>query len=239
MPTSQSDFFLPEYAVRISLRAKRMQLRVKSCGQVEVVVPKGVALRQVQGFVTEHEAWLRQTLGRINTQHASQPLLPEAITLPAIAGEWQVNYHEGKRSRVIDRAAAPAPLLQVYGDNEQQQRVALQQWLNHMAKECLLPWLEEVSAEVKLPFAGASVRAQRGRWGSCSSRKQISLNRALMFMSPGAVRYLFIHELCHTIHMNHSACYWALVARLEPDHRHHVAELRKAMTTVPRWALPD
>lgn len=233
-----ADLFLPDYVVRVSPRAKRLQLRVKPCGQVEVVVPRGVALRHVPGFVAEHEAWLRQTLARLNLQHAAQPLLPESITLPAIAGEWQVSYHPGRRGRVIDHAAAPAAQLQVFGGDEQQQRAALQQWLNQLARECLVPWLEEVSAEVGLPFAGATVRAQKGRWGSCSSRKQINLNRALMFMSPGAVRYLFIHELCHTIHMNHSARYWALVADHEPDHRRFEAELRRALASVPRWAVP-
>lgn len=234
-----ADLFLPDYSVRISQRAKRLQLRVKACGQVEVVVPKGVALRQVPGFVAEHEAWLRQTLARITPPALTTPALPEQITLSAIAGEWQVSYQPGRRARVIDRPAAPTPQLLVYGDNETQQRAALQQWLSQMARECLIPWLEEVSSEIGLPFAGATVRAQKSRWGSCNSRKQINLNRALMFMSPGAVRYLFIHELCHTVHMNHSARYWALVARIDPDHRRHEAELRRAMATLPRWALPE
>lgn len=234
-----ADLFLPDYSVRISQRAKRLQLRVKACGQVEVVVPKGVALRQVPGFVAEHEAWLRQTLARITPPALTTPALPEQITLAAIAGEWQVSYQPGRRARVIDRPAAPTPQLLVYGDNEPQQRAALQQWLSQMARECLIPWLEEVSSEIGLPFAGATVRAQKSRWGSCNSRKQINLNRALMFMSPGAVRYLFIHELCHTVHMNHSARYWALVAKLDPGHRHHEDELRRAMATLPRWALPE
>ena len=235
---SHTNLFLPDYAVRVSQRAKRLQLRVKSSGQVEVVVPKGVALRHVPGFVAEHEAWLRQTLGRITPRPAAATL-PETITLPAIAGEWQVSYHHGRRARVIDHAAAPAAQLQVFGDNEQQQRAALQQWLNRLAKECLIPWLEEVSAEVNLPFASATVRAQKTRWGSCNSRREINLNRALMFMSPGAVRYLFIHELCHTLHMNHSARYWAQVARIEPDYRRYETELRRAMSAMPRWALPE
>ncbi len=240
---SQSDLFLPDYAVRVSPRAKRLQLRVKACGQVEVVVPKGMALRHVPGFVAEHAGWLRQTLtktlGRVTAHASSALILPETITLAAIGGEWQVSYQPGHRARVIDHAAAPSAQLQVFGDNEAQQRTALQRWLSQLAKECLIPWLEEVSKEVDLPFAGATVRAQKSRWGSCSSRKQINLNRALMFVSPGAVRYLLIHELCHTVHMNHSARYWALVARLEPHHRHHEAELRRAMAAMPRWALPD
>lgn len=235
----QSDLFLPDYSVRVSPRAKRMQLRVKPSGEVEVVVPKGVALRHVPGFVAEHEGWLRQTLSRIEPQQTQQPLLPEQVTLPAIAGEWRLSYHDGRRGRVIDHSSAATPQLQVHGPSEALQRAALQQWLNRIARECLIPWLEEVSEEVGLPFAGATVRAQRGRWGSCSSRKQISLNRALMFMPPEAVRYLFIHELCHTVHMNHSARYWALVEQLEPDYRRHEGALRRAMGAVPRWAMPE
>ncbi len=234
----QSDLFLPDYAVRVSPRAKRLQLRVKPSGQVEVVVPKGVALRHVPGFVAEHEGWLRQTLSRI-PQLPATTALPETITLAAIAGEWQVSYQHGRRPRVIDHAAAPVAQLQVSGDNEPQQRAALQRWLSQLAKECLIPWLAEVSAEISLPFAGATVRAQKSRWGSCNSRQQINLNRALMFMSPEAVRYLFIHELCHTVQMNHSARYWALVAKFDPHYRRHEAELRRAMTTLPRWALPE
>lgn len=236
---SQSDLFLPDYSVRISARAKRLQLRVDGCGKVEVVVPKGVALRHVPDFVAEHEAWLRRTLGRIPPQMRARQRLPGSVTLAAIGGEWQVSYHHGQRTRVSDHAAATTPLLQVHGPSEARQQLALQQWLNRIARECLIPWLEEVSAEVGLPFSGATVRAQRGRWGSCSSRRQISLNRALMFMSPGAVRYLFIHELCHTVHMNHSARYWALVAQLEPDHRHYENELRHALGAIPYWAVPQ
>lgn len=242
-PESQSDLFLPDYAVRVSPRAKRLQLRVKACGQVEVVVPKGMALRHVPGFVAEHAGWLRQTLsktlGRVAPHTNNTPILPETITLAAIGGEWQVGYQQGRRARVIDHPAAPSAQLQVFGDNEAQQRIALQRWLSQLAKECLIPWLAEVSSEISLPFAGATVRAQKSRWGSCSSRKQINLNRALMFVSAEAVRYLLIHELCHTLHMNHSARYWALVARFDPDHRRHEAELRHAMATMPRWALPD
>lgn len=238
----QTDLFLPDYTVRISPRAKRLQLRVKPTGQVEVVVPKGMALRHVPGFVAEHAQWLEQTvaktLGRLeHPPHNSTPMLPEHIALTAIGGEWQVSYHPALRARVIDQAAHAQ--LQVFGSDETQQCAALQGWLNQLAKTTLIPWLEEVSSEIKLPFASATVRAQKSRWGSCSSRKRINLNRALMFTSPGAVRYLFIHELCHTVHMNHSARYWALVATLEPDHRRYEAELRHAMATIPRWALPD
>ena len=60
---------------------------------------------------------------------------------------------------------------------------------------------------------------QRTRWGSCSNSGTISLNAALLFLEPPLVRYLFIHELCHLIALNHSRRFWAAVARYEPDYR--------------------
>jgi len=50
------------------------------------------------------------------------------------------------------------------------------------------------------------------------------------------VRYVFIHELCHTIHMNHSPKFWALVAEKEPNYQQIDRELRKAWRYVPAWA---
>ena len=55
------------------------------------------------------------------------------------------------------------------------------------------------------------IRCQRTRWGSCSTRGTVSLNCSLVFLRPEVVRYLFMHELAHTRHMNHSPGFWRLV----------------------------
>ena len=114
--------------------------------------------------------------------------------------------------------------------------LSLQAWLHNHARRHLLPWLQTVSEECRLPFARATVRAQKTRWGSCSARGHISLNRHLLFLSPRSVRYLFIHELCHTVHLNHSRRYWSLVGCHAPDYGAREAELRRAAHHVPLWA---
>jgi predicted metal-dependent hydrolase len=99
----------------------------------------------------------------------------------------------------------------------------------------LLPWLRRVSQEVHLPYHQAAVRGQKTIWASCSGKKNISLNYKLLFLPSDLVRYVFIHELCHTVHLNHSAHFWNLVAEKEPDYRLYDTELNKAWCYIPEW----
>ena len=128
------------------------------------------------------------------------------------------------------------PELHIHMSDTQCSQNILQKWLTFMAKEHLMDWLVTLSDELELPFNKVIVRAQKTRWGSCSARKTISINRNLLFLPAPLVRYLFIHELCHTVHLNHSARYWSLVGKVEPDYKRLENELRDASRYIPLWA---
>ena len=83
------------------------------------------------------------------------------------------------------------------------------------------------------------IRRQRTRWGSCSTRGTISLNCCLLFQRPAVVRYLMIHELAHTLHMNHSRRFWHCVARHCPEYRSLDRELLDGWRRVPDWVFGD
>lgn len=167
----------------------------------------------------------------------SQASLPEEINLPALEEHWTVRYRESSGQSVQARNNGKG-ILTVSGPIENKEAVkrALKRWLARQTRSSLVPWLDELSAQADLPYAAVAVRGQKTRWASCSSKGNINLNYKLLFLPPEVVRYILNHELCHTLHPNHSRRFWSEVARLEPGYKHLNHFARKGMEEVPEWA---
>jgi predicted metal-dependent hydrolase len=225
----------PEFGVRASQRARRLTVRVYPGGRVEVTVPAGTRPAAVERFVARHRAWIDARVAELRTHVApSQQPLPGQVYLQALDEAWQVAYV--RRIRTGWRVATPGR-VDVYGDPAaaSSARRALRGWLLAQAQRTLFPWLLQLAAERGFRFERLQLRRQRTRWGSCSRAGTISLNVCLLFQPRPVVRYLMLHELCHTRHMNHSTRFWRLVAEQEPDWKALDRELLRGWRHVPDW----
>ena len=86
--------------------------------------------------------------------------------------------------------------------------------LRRAAKVDLPGRIARLSEATGLKYEKLSIRASRTKWGSCSGRNHISLSLFLMALPEHLRDYVISHELCHTVHHNHSPRFHALVDRL-------------------------
>jgi predicted metal-dependent hydrolase len=225
------------WTVRISRRARRMSVRVYPGGRVEVVVPPGVPAMTVQRFVGSHSQWISRRVEDLTAAGAPvDAARPSAIHVPAIGRSYAVEY-EHTRSTSIRPQLFEGDVLRIFGPVHDEPAIgtALRQWLSDLAYDELGRQLASVACERGFTYSRIQIRRQRTRWGSCSASGTISLNACLMFLDPAVVRYLFIHELCHTRHMDHSARFWSLVESHEPDYRSLDRQLLRGWQSVPGW----
>ena len=81
------------------------------------------------------------------------------------------------------------------------------------------PRVQKFASLLGVDYGRITVRMQRTRWGSCSSKGNLNFN-CLIMLAPREVRdYIIVHELCHRIEMNHSKRFWALVESVMPDYK--------------------
>ena len=244
---ASTDGALPEYSVRVSQRARQVRLVMTADRGLEVVVPRRFDKRRIPGLVEDRLDWIERARARVAARRQAleddPPRLPERIALPALGREWPVEYRQAPPGRTAAGTAARESrgALVVTGDltDPSACRDALCRWLARTARRMLLARLAVLSLEHKLPYKRASIRQQRTRWGSCSRQGGISLNAKLLFLPAEVVDYVLLHELCHTKELNHSARFWALLQRHDPECLAHRKRLRKGGELVPTWLEHD
>ncbi|MDD5677217.1 MAG: SprT family zinc-dependent metalloprotease [Kiritimatiellae bacterium] len=233
------------FTVRESSRARYVRLLVTPQRGLEVIVPRGYSHSRIPPIIEKKHQWIRSSLDRVEAYRTRFPpspawKIPERIAFPAIQRTWQVEIYPEETRQVTVRENSKG-LLQLRGNVGQAIacRAALHRWWLRQGRHHLIPLLREISRETGWSFDHATVRRQRTRWGSCSRRKSVSLNVKLLLLTPELVRYVMIHELCHTQEMNHARRFWHLVQTECPDFRALNKILRQAWNTLPEWACDE
>ncbi|NJM96126.1 MAG: M48 family metallopeptidase [Phormidesmis sp. RL_2_1] len=252
---------LPDYRVRMSHRAKHVSIKISLAGEVEVVVPPGFDHAQLPAILEKRRSWIVKTRSRLLNDAAATPQdwqikkpdtiifrwqsdtigHPESTSINQAADAdleiWSVRYEPGDQGNKTLCIPSLGNRLTLQGNTEHLPncQAVLRKWLAHRAHRDLAPWLRQLGYDLALPCRRISVRGQKTRWASCSSHKDISLNYKLLFLPRPLVHYVLVHELCHTVHMDHSAKFWALVGKKQPNYQQWRAELKQGWRYVPRW----
>jgi predicted metal-dependent hydrolase len=231
-----------EYTVKRSPRARHVRLTVSAESGLSVVIPKRFDAKKIPAILQSKENWIAKKLEQVaERRRFFEPelavRLPVELSLRAVGQEWSIAYREDSSKAGLWLRADGGSLCISGRELERAAVVAkLKEWLREKMREDVFPLVHSIADECGFSYRAILVKSQRTRWASCSSRKNLSLNTKLLFLPPELVRYVIVHELCHTVHLNHSAKFWRLVARHEAAYEDLHRRLREGWRYVPGWA---
>lgn len=214
---------------------KSIRIRVKP-DHILVSAPYYCADRSILAFVTEKEQWIRSAIVRMNgKRNSEQQLLDDHQNDILLRGNWvPITIRHARPGAdtwlLVERqgrvdAYPPDTGSTSTGDlftpvNSTKNTVpkdVKREFLYETARQELPETFKQIAAELPFKWIRLFIRSQRTKWGTCSSKGNISLNWRLIMCPPDILRYLIVHELCHTVHMNHSMAYWKLVKQHYPQ----------------------
>ena len=194
---------------------RTLGLEVTRDGLVKARLPMRLPAREAILFIEEHRDWIlrkhaevqrrREENDRRRRQQGAQP--------------WQDigSGNTGTENVRAENAEAQAtvPLL---ADLTSAQKAQIKQKFQEKTRK--------FAAQMGVTYGRITIRAQRTRWGSCSSKGNLNFNYLLYYLPEELMDYVVIHELAHRKHMNHSSYFWREVERYCSDYRQRRARLQ-------------
>ena len=190
--------------LRRSVRARKFTLRVSSLdGKVSLSTPHFAKAYQINAFLKEKEAWLRQRLSEVQVGVK----VTFGTVLPFIGREILVERHVGRSVKLSDdkilvpeKSRKPAVQVEVF----------LKQYAHQLLSKRATRYAEKLGSS----YSKLSLRDTRSRWGSCSDRGALMFSWRLIMTPTKVLNYVAAHEVAHLRHMDHSDHFWTEVENL-------------------------
>lgn len=228
----------PPFTLQRSPRARSVRLQICARRGLRLIVPRSFNPAKALQVLQQHRSWIEKTWLRVQPKLNGSEIeaLPQQLELLAIDMIVPIVYklNDSKITR-LEWCADKQLILHGKEPSKSIVKVILQRWLGKQAQHHLIQWLERLSQQTNLSYAKASVRSATTRWGSCSTKKNISLNSKLLFLPPALVEHVLLHELCHTVHLNHSRGFWDLVKSVDANCHRSRKQLKLAQRYIPAW----
>jgi predicted metal-dependent hydrolase len=187
-------------------------------GLVQAIVPDQLSDGRVEALIQKRTPWIRKKLREQSQAVTPKPkeyVSGESFTY--LGRNYRLKVHRGTDREVkLKGGYLEVGLPKKPKDGEI--RNALVEWYEGHALERLIEKTNRYAGIMGVTPNSISVRDYKSRWGSCSSKGEISYNWRIIIAPHHIVDYVVVHELCHLKHPNHSPAYWKSVKREISDY---------------------
>jgi predicted metal-dependent hydrolase len=186
---------------KLNKRCKSVRINIKQ-HVIELVMPSLAHFANANSFLLQNKLWLRHKLALMPK---SKPLI--ALNSLSLLDKNYLIKHEGR----------PGIYENYIVHNNLGQKLIL--LIKNFLWQKISNFASVMAEKIGVTYHKISIRDTTTRWGSCSSKKNLSFSWRLAFAPSYVMEYVVIHELCHLLEFNHSKKFWQLVANFCPNYQ--------------------
>jgi len=195
-------------------RSKRVKLRINHDGKAEVTAPPYVPIFVIKRFVSSKTEW-------INKHQSPKSRITDGMKI------GRGHYVKVSRGAKFSVRSVPPEIRVILRSDQEIEDDEVQKKLETLAIESL-----RKQAKINFPsrvgfwankgagtYKSVSIKLIKSRWGSYTSEGKISLSLFMAQLPDELIDYVIVHELSHSVHMNHSSDFWKQVEKFLPNYK--------------------
>lgn len=215
MKSSKSIYIqdIGEVLFRKSRRAKKINISIKPFEGIVVSFPYYVSYKVAEEVAVSKKDWIYKSIDKMKNYESKKVVFNELSDFSTRLHRLIVQVKNNGNISVTIRnrkifVKYPSDILVNSEEVQIAIRKGIERALRIEAKEYLPIRVDQLAREFGFSYNQVYCKNLKSRWGSCSVRNNINLNIHLMRLPDEFIDYVILHELCHTVHKNHSKRFW-------------------------------
>jgi predicted metal-dependent hydrolase len=204
--------------------ARHIRLSVAG-GAVRVSMPAWAPYKLGMEFALQRLDWIR-------LNHKPDLVLIDGMTIGKghqlrFVHDSALNKPSSRLAGEIIKVSLPSDVSITDEAAQKTAKSAAYRALRREAEDVLPGRVNQIADQLGFTYRSVEIRRLKGRWGSCTSKGELTFNSYLMQLPWDLIDYVIVHELVHTRIMAHGPKFWAEVSKYVSD----VSALRKRIKT--------
>lgn len=198
---------------------KSISIIIHPDGNVVVRAPYRATKKQISDVLNKRKDWIQKHLNTFDKLGPaySQRRFADGEKHLFMGKEYILRINQEQVNSVTKNEQS----IYINCTNDELVKPLMEQWYkekaNELMPEVIMPVITKFENTYHKSPAKVTLKNMKSRWGSCSSKGNISMNTKLIKSPVICIEYVMAHELCHLIEMNHSKNYYALLNEFMPD----------------------
>lgn len=213
------------YHVAYQKNRKTLQLKILSSTHLEIIAPNNLPKASIEKVLYKKCNWIVKQITHLKVmkENPINKSIVHGATVLYLGQPYTLVFTDSLSIKPTIHLEDHQIVISLTNTPEAARMVEpiLKQWYVENACSILSEKTTLWATQIHVQPQRITIKEQKTRWGSCSSKGNINYNWRIVMAPPEVIDYLVIHELCHLLVPNHSALFWQAVSTFSPNCKTH------------------